>query len=77
MKYIKIHKNDLGSIDFSTITTSDTLFGYHLKGNDYMIFTVPDSETFMPNKIQLTEAEFNQEIDGAEPNFVYPVSWSA
>ena len=72
MKYIKIHKNDLGSTDFSTITTNNTLFGYHLKGNDYMIFTVPDSETFMPNKIQLTEVEFNQEINGAEPNFVYP-----
>ena len=72
MKYIKIHKNDLGLIDFSNITTNNTLFGYHLKGNDYMIFNVPDSETFMPNKIQLTEVEFNQEIDGAESNFVYP-----
>ena len=37
-----------------------------------MIFTFPDNETFMPNKIQLTEVEFNQEISGAEPNFVYP-----
>ena len=72
MKYVKIHKSDLGSVKFNTITTSDTLFGYHLKGNDYMIFTFPDSETFMPNKIQLTEEEFNQEIDGAESNFIYP-----
>jgi len=77
MKYIKIHKHDLASIDFSTMNDRNTLFGYHLKGNDYMIFTVPDSETFMPNKIQLTEEEFNQEINGADPNFVYPVSWSA
>ena len=37
-----------------------------------MIFTFPDNETFMPNKIQLTEVEFNQEINGAESNFVYP-----
>lgn len=72
MKYVKIHKSDLGSVKFNTITTSDTLFGYHLKGNDYMIFTFPDNETFMPNKIQLTEVEFNQEINGAESNFVYP-----
>ena len=72
MKYIKIHKNDLGSIDFSTITTNNTLFGYHLKDNDYMIFTVPNSETFMPNKIQLTEVEFNQEVGSNESNFVYP-----
>ena len=72
MKYIKIHKSDLGSIDFNTLNDFNSLLGYHLKGNDYMIFTVPDSETFMPNKIQLTEAEFNQEIDGAESNFVYP-----
>ena len=72
MKYIKIHKNDLGSIDFSTITTNNTLFGYHLKGNDYMIFTIPDSETFMPNKIQLTEEEFNQEVGSNEPIFVHP-----
>ena len=77
MKYIKIHKHDLDSIDFKTMNDRNTLFGYHLKGNDYMIFTVPDNETFMPNKIQLTEAEFNQEIDGAESNFVYPVSWTA
>ena len=77
MKYIKIHKHDLGSIDFKTMNDRNTLFGYHLKGNDYMIFTVPNNETFMPNKIQLTEVEFNQEIDGAEPNFVYPASWSA
>ena len=37
-----------------------------------MIFTIPDSETFMPNKIQLTEEEFNQEVGSNEPNFVHP-----
>ena len=40
--------------------------------NDYMIFTFPDNETFMPNKIQLTEEEFNQEVGSNESNFALP-----
>jgi|7_EtaG_2_1085326.scaffolds.fasta_scaffold31575_2 predicted ATP-grasp superfamily ATP-dependent carboligase len=72
MKYIKIHKSDLNSIDWNTLNDFNNLLGYHLKDNDSMIFTVPDSETFMPNKTQLTEEEFNQEVGSNEPNFVLP-----
>jgi hypothetical protein len=66
MKYIKINKNDLGSIDFNTINDNTSLLAYFIEENDSMGFTVPDNETFMPNETQLTESEFNQEYGGVE-----------
>lgn len=66
MKYIKIHKNDLGLIDFSTLNDNTSLLTYFIEENDSMGFTVPDNETFMPSETQLTELEFNEEYDSVE-----------
>ena len=66
MKYIKINKNDLGSIDFNTINDNTSLLAYFIEENDSMGFTVPDNETFMPNETQLTESEFDEEYGSVE-----------
>jgi len=66
MKYIKIHKNDLGLIDFSTLNDNTSLLIYFIEENDSIGFTVPDNETFMLSETQLTESEFNEEYDSVE-----------
>jgi len=66
MKYIKIHKNDLGLIDFSTLNDNTSLLIYFIEENNSIGFAVPDNETFMPSETQLTESEFNEEYDSVE-----------
>jgi len=66
MKYIKINKNDLASIDFNTLNDNTSLQAFFIEENDSMAFTVPDNETFMPSETQLTESEFNEEYGSVE-----------